>query len=443
MIKLTKAEAEPLKEQRAKLDITVAQQLWDLFEKEQRVGMMQCIRTLVGVGLDQLNDWLRDGTAQFGDKNMEAFLKKECKGLDLWEKKGQQVPTLDMFQKLSGRTADWWDLGKCGGFFRMYGTFFEYFGKDNPQWAQHLLFKEGQDSWKQHTATGARPGLPFGKYSPDLKRIGKAETTVRESHPRARELLKDPTKIPKVIDGLVHRPYGDESGSAGITLFKLLQWSTIKKIDTLYGLPEGADISGTTCDHLFGIYHTIYLMETGRSTPKSIKFTAGSSADLDYINDRKPLIILLPLIQMIREYHHSLLESAAALSLNDMIDYKIGFYSSLLALNYARTYNVQGKLSIKVVPWRPTNVPLANTVRNLLMDAEKKAPHMYCCSYDDKTKGTDVVGYLLDKSNEEEVKKFKALARLGPETYNNFHLLQEKITMSYIASQLRISQLLK
>jgi hypothetical protein len=146
---------------------------------------------------------------------------------------------------------------------------------------------------------------------------------------------------------------------------------------------------------------------------------------------------------MIREYHHSLLESAAALSLNDMIDYKIGFYSSLLALNYARTYNVQGKLSIKVVPWRPTNVPLANTVRNLLMDAEKKAPHMYCCSYDDKTKGTDVVGYLLDKSNEEEVKKFKALARLGPETYNNFHLLQEKITMSYIASQLRISQLLK
>jgi len=433
MIKLTKAEAEPLKEQRAKLDITVAQQLWDLFEKEQRVGMMQCIRTLVGVGLDQLNDWLKDGTALQGEKNMKTFLAKECKGLDLWENKGQQVPTLDMFQKLSGRSADWWDIGKCGGFFRMYATFFEYFGKGD----------EGQESWKQHTSTGALKGLPFGKYSPFEGRTGAAEIKFRETHPRAR-LGGQSAQVPKVVDGLVHRPYGDESGSAGITLFKLLQWSTIKKIDTLYGLPEGADISGTTCDHLFGIYHTIYLMETGRSTPKSIKFSMGSNpADLDYINDRKPLIILLPLVQMIREYHHSLLESAAALSLNDMIDYKIGFYSSLLALNYARTYNAQGKLSIKVVPWRPTNIPLANTVRTLLADAEKKAPHMYCCSYDDKAKGTDDVGYLLDKSNEAEVKKFKALARLGPETYNNFHLLQEKITMSFIASQLRSAQLLK
>jgi hypothetical protein len=449
MIKLIKAEVEHLKAQRAVRDIWVAQQLWDWFEKEQRVGMMQCIRTLVGKGLDQLNDWLKDGTAQLIDKDpkknkdMGTFLKDECKGLDLWESKGQQVPTLDMFQKLSGRTADWWDIGKCGGFFRMYGTFFEYFGKDNPQWAQRLLFKEGQDSWKQHTSTGRTPGLPFGKYSPLKGRTGEAETTFRETHPRAREGGQS-AQIPKVVDGLVHRPYGAGSGTPGVTLFKLLEWSTIKKIDTLYGLPEGADISGTTCDHLFGIYHTIYLMETGSSTPKSIKFTAGTfPADLDYINDRKPLIILLPLVQMIREYHHSLLESAAALSLNDMIDYKIGFYSSLLALDYTRTYDKQGKLGIKVVPWRPTNIPLAGTVRKLLVDAEKAAPHMYCCSYDDKTKDTEVVGYLLDKSNEEEVKKFKASARLGPETYNNFYKLPDKITMSYIESKMQSVGLLK
>jgi len=438
MIKLIKAEVKALKAQRQARDIWVAAQLWDWFEKEQRVGMMQCIRTLVGHGLDYLYELKWEDLG-----GMSKFLSAECRGLDIWEGK---TPSYMAFNRLRDKGANWWDIGKCGGFFRMYGTFFEFFGKKEKKKADGTwstksgeTYHEGVDSFKTHTANGAQTGLPFGKYQPQKKRKGEdartPEQQYRKDHPRARGRGASPGQLPKAVQGLVHKPYGDDPG---ITLFKLLEWSTIKKIDNFFGLPEGADISGTTSDHLFGIYHTLFLMEQGRPAPRSIKFSGGSyPADLQQINERKPLIILLPLAQMVREYHHALLETAAALSLNDMTDYKIGFYSSLIALDYVRSYDRQGKLGMKVVPWRPTNLPLANTVRKLLNEADKAVPHMLCCSYTEETPDTKVVGYLLDKTNAEETKKFRTLARLGVETYNKFYSLPKKIKMKDVESMMR------
>lgn len=412
MIKLSSIEVERIRTQRLERDLKVAGDLWDLFEKEQRVGMMQCIRTLVGHGLDYLYE------LKWKDKEqMEAFLDKECGGLDLWEGKHQ---TFDRFIKLRERGSSWWDIGKCGGFFRMYGTFFEFFS--DPKYAEaglKKIYDEGVDSFKKHTMPkGNGFAFPFGKYKSGAEK-GKMPQEVekyRKENPRARDMHKQPTKVPKAVEGLVRRDYGEDPG---ITLFKLLEWSTIKKIDFLYGLPEGADISGTTCDHLFGIYHTIYLMESGRSAPRSIKFTGGSRpADLEEIHKRKPLIILLPLAQMVREYHHALLETAAALSLNDFIDYKIGFYSSLLAKDYTHSYDKMGKKQIKVVPWRPMGMPIADTVRKLFEDADKETTQMVCYSTQN-----GAAGYAMDKTKQDEVRKFEAFSRLGVETYQKFYEL--------------------
>jgi hypothetical protein len=92
----------------------------------------------------------------------------------------------------------------------------------------------------------------------------------------------------------------------GVMVWKIEDTSTIGKIDRVFGLPFGADISGTTTDNLYFL--------TG--------WADASKGD--------PLVMMLPLAAIIGEYHHALLEVAAAMSLRKVISYSIGFYSTLL-----------------------------------------------------------------------------------------------------------------
>ena len=97
---------------------------------------------------------------------------------------------------------------------------------------------------------------------------------------------------------------GKEHG--GAMEWKMEETSTIGVIDRVFGLPYGADISGTTSDELY--------------------FLTGC-AD---INSGDPVMKMLPLAVIVGEYHHSLLEVAAAMSLKRVINYQIGFYRTLL-----------------------------------------------------------------------------------------------------------------
>ncbi|HEX7866504.1 MAG TPA: hypothetical protein VF555_16225 [Variovorax sp.] len=92
----------------------------------------------------------------------------------------------------------------------------------------------------------------------------------------------------------------------GVMVWKIEDTSTIGKIDRTFGLPYGADISGTTTDNLY--------------------FLTGW-AD---ISSGDPLLMMLPLAAIVGEYHHSLLEVAAAMTLRKVISYSIGFYTTLL-----------------------------------------------------------------------------------------------------------------
>jgi hypothetical protein len=92
----------------------------------------------------------------------------------------------------------------------------------------------------------------------------------------------------------------------GVMAWKIEDTSTIGKIDRVFGLPYGADISGTTTDNMH--------------------FLTGW-AD---VNKGDPLLMMLPLAAIVGEYHHSLLEVAGAMSLRKVIKYSIGFYTTLL-----------------------------------------------------------------------------------------------------------------
>jgi hypothetical protein len=99
----------------------------------------------------------------------------------------------------------------------------------------------------------------------------------------------------------------------GVMEWKLADSSTIGIIDRVFGLPYGADISGTTADELY--------------------FLTGCKDT----NAGDPVVMMLPLAVIVGEYHHTLLEVAAAMSLRKVINYQIGFYETLLPPKRAGT----------------------------------------------------------------------------------------------------------
>lgn len=110
--------------------------------------------------------------------------------------------------------------------------------------------------------------------------------------------------------------------SGGINRWNLANHSAVGKMDRVFGLLEGADISGTTTD-------TSYLVNA---------FGLGR------------MMHLLPLGTLVYNYHHTWLEVALALSINRQmtgIDYDLGYYTSCLpapphgALMQAHIGNIQ------------------------------------------------------------------------------------------------------
>jgi hypothetical protein len=90
----------------------------------------------------------------------------------------------------------------------------------------------------------------------------------------------------------------------GISRWNIQSADTLGKMDKVFGLMHGATISGTTTDTIF------FLQQFGRIR-------------LD------PIYYLLPIATIVAGGHHSLLEVAYPLSLNGIMSYRVGLYSTL------------------------------------------------------------------------------------------------------------------
>jgi hypothetical protein len=101
------------------------------------------------------------------------------------------------------------------------------------------------------------------------------------------------------------QPVWRQGGVAGLKLKRAQGNSNVLKIDKLFGLLTGADISGTTSD-------TTFVLEA---------WGAGLLHSAYY---------LVPAASIVYNCHHTLVEVALALSLNKVIDYRIGYYTTLL-----------------------------------------------------------------------------------------------------------------
>ena len=96
----------------------------------------------------------------------------------------------------------------------------------------------------------------------------------------------------------------------GILLKQAAAGSTVLRMDRTFGLPIGADLSGTTADSIY------FINKFGK-----------------LVGATDPIYQLLPMATLVFNFHHSLLEVALTLTLNKVIEYTVGFYRTLLPLS--------------------------------------------------------------------------------------------------------------
>jgi hypothetical protein len=198
------------------------------------------------------------------------------------------------------------DAQDCSDLIRLYGEFIEKAGALGAQGAPGPLgdyqlqdsikgsYRVGDDRWNRNPAAG----------------YGRQRTQTQPGMQSTSD---------------VHSFLISQRG--GAARFELCDASTVNRIDHVFGLVPLADISGTTTD-------SIYFTE---------RFSAPTGGD--------PVFYLLPLATIVAGGHHSILEVALSLTINNVIDYRIGFYSTLF-------------------PTRGGGVPGAGAIRNALARAE-------------------------------------------------------------------------
>jgi len=177
----------------------------------------------------------------------------------------------------------------------------------------------------------------------------------------------------------------DPGGSAGLARFLMLDQSTLAKVDRVFGLPEGADISGTTAD-------SIYFVRQVESFFLSIR-NSGLGQTFDAM---MPAVQLLPLATMVSHAHHTLLETAIVLAMNGYGSYSIGYYST-------------------VMPFTKSPDPAVAQIRHLLRQYDQLASdlHILCFKEGGRWKG-------LHYTKPMEVLGFKALARTNLNLLTHF-----------------------
>lgn len=244
---------------------------------------------------------------------IERLLLSE-KALGVWRKRLPSIKALESVY----HERNTWTPSECSDLIRLYATITEdkdtnvlrssgFVGKDVAELQDGARVGSKEDVWGQPTKD--MPNAPRSRHA-----LGKAKGPVPVL-PRHLEMGRLAT---------LHQARHEKS--PGIKRFLLQESSTIRKIDAVFGLPSGADISGTTADSIFFMKNVEGFFQV-----------AGHGTTFGHI---LPAMQLLPLATMVSGAHHTLVESAIVLTMNannpndvygTLGDYCIGFYSTLLA----------------------------------------------------------------------------------------------------------------
>lgn len=294
MQQLNTADVIRCAREKAQLETELGRRMYEVFNSEPVIGEL---RGLVQPAIEQLALMATRTTDHASNKvslgrelfEMRTALAGESP-LAVWRGRGA---TPESLMRMAGESATW-SAADCSDLIRLFVTVVEHGRKKAPG-----LGMTSPDVAAHHTAT--RPGAAnWGEFR---ARRGAAPLTTGTHTLEGRKVALGSAK--------------STAATAGISRYRLEPKSTVRKIDLVFGLPEGADISGTTADSIFFMEHVGAFL-TSIGAPPGVIASLG------------PVVQLLAPATMVAIAHHTLLETALTLTINGYMTYSIGFYTTLM-----------------------------------------------------------------------------------------------------------------
>ncbi|MBU2452404.1 MAG: hypothetical protein KJ668_03725, partial [Proteobacteria bacterium] len=244
---------------------------------------------------------------------------------------------------------------------------------------------------------------------------------------------------------------------SGRKIWQTMLRDRISLLGDVYGLVRGATISGTTSDHAYSFFQICSSISTlSESSPEYRMLTISSdikrqpgqwhipstdelTAALQNMRNEDGgdsgfgrmvrFMMLIPIIQMGIEMHHSLHEMASVIGLNDLINWSIGHYDTLymttkelkeLEEKYLAQWNKSAKGSPGLLKSTPMKLPqnkLTNVetdIKKILQETTDKVSHGYFKTQDpfvlSKIEEENEVGACIAETR--EIAKHKEMALL-------------------------------
>lgn len=274
-----------------------------------------------------------------------------------------------------------WNTQQCGEIVRLFAGLCDELGKSAPKALSKLQLAKVDAKGTvsplvelSHFCSlrGAYRTTEWGEYAFDATR-----RTRDKANPGTFNTSAEPSKTIGTTLGIAH------DVKTGITIWTLKAGSVTRVLDKLLGLPEGADISGTTADTIFAV-ESLLNMLYGTDVMK-----------------RDSNLLLFPMAAIVSGYHHTILEVALVLALNHITPgYIIGAYQTMLPR--------------KTKSGDPAN-DVAIKLASVLKAAEESPKNATALFY--KTNAGEERALVFEKADQEDWRKY---FQMNTQSYKRF-----------------------
>ena len=284
MRRMTQAEIINYSKQRAILETQLCTEMYDIYNRSPILGH---IREIVGTAIEQILVMMQMKSIK--SLGWDGAIKKAGGNLAVWRLSGSApretaAALMNVWEKSSQWTAD-----DCGDLIRLFGGLIEDKALQAGS-AVDVSVDKARDGKRQFGFGKDERSRTTDGFNQTIAHVGQAHMAILGS---------------KRVQG----------GFSGIGKISLTDMSTVKRIDSAYGLAEGCDISGTTADSIFFFDHVN-------------TFISGLPGAIP--SEMLPVIQLFPMATMGSQGHHTVLECALTLTQNSLIKYRVGFYSTIM-----------------------------------------------------------------------------------------------------------------
>lgn len=324
MLQLNTLQTIQYAREKAVLETEIGRRMYTVFNSQPVIGELRALVREAVVQLAALATRTTDGAANKVSLGRELFeirdvIQKESP-LAVWRGRAATPETLARMAGESGT----WSAADCSDLIRLFVSVIERVSQESGT-GRYRFQADAAGRMRPQAVQGTLPGYQNVRdiqkaYRPDF--AGQPHVWKDD---RARKGGPPITTGTHTLDarGSLLATTRTSGAPKGISRYRLEPRSTVRKIDLVFGLPEGADISGTTTD-------SIFFMESIDSFLQAIGELPGAVASLG------PMLQLLAPATMVPLGHHTLLETSLSLTLNGYVSYSIGFYSTLMPHNSPR-----------------------------------------------------------------------------------------------------------